>query len=149
MSKNGAYIRSLIQSERPNTFIHQINKQMDFAPFSGLNANMALLSNSPKLEKMFARFDLDSIQERSDYLSFSKMIFVTKRSWIDVPFTNVKWIIMNIELNQSLILYKISFVGLLGDLAIWAITDLSTGEIQYVVDDSWGSEILDLLFLKW
>ena len=55
---------------------------------------------------------------------------------------------MNIELNQSLILYKISFVGLLGDLAIWAITDLSTGEIQYVVDDSWGSEILDLLFLK-
>ena len=55
---------------------------------------------------------------------------------------------MNGQLNQSLILYKISFVGLLGDLAIWAITDLSTGEIQYVVDDSWGSEILDLLFLK-
>ena len=30
----------------------------------------------------------------------------------------------------------------MGEFAIWAITDLSTGEIQYVVDDSWGSEIL-------
>ena len=62
VSKNGAFIKNLIQSERPNTFIHQINKQMDFAPFSGFNAKMTLLSNSPKLEKMFARFDLDSIQ---------------------------------------------------------------------------------------
>lgn len=32
----------------------------------------------------------------------------------------------------------------MGDFAIWAITDLSTGEIQYVVDDSWGSEIAKL-----
>ena len=40
-----------------------------------------------------------------------------------------------------LICYQISFVGLMGDFAIWAITDLTTGEIQYVVDDSWGSEI--------
>ena len=34
---------------------------------------------------------------------------------------------------------QISFVGLIGDFAVWAITDLTTGDIEYVIDDSGGS----------
>ena len=34
---------------------------------------------------------------------------------------------------------------MMGDFAVWCITDLATGEIQYVVDDSGGS---DLKFLS-
>jgi len=94
---NGSVIKSMITSERRNTFMHGITKTMDFCTAPGQKVNM--LSNNSKLEKIFASFDLNSIQ--------------------------------------------IDFVGLMGEFAIWAITDLSTGEIQYVVDDSWGSEILD------
>merc|ERR1712168_1522342 len=31
---------------------------------------------------------------------------------------------------------SISFVGMMGDFAVWAITDLSTGEIMYLIDDN-------------
>ena len=34
---------------------------------------------------------------------------------------------------------QISFVGLIGDFAVWAITDLTTGDIEYIIDDSGGS----------
>jgi hypothetical protein len=36
---------------------------------------------------------------------------------------------------------SISFVGMMGDFAVWAITDLSSGEIMYLIDDNGGSEI--------
>merc|ERR1712039_733533 len=88
----GNYIKTLISSNRKETFLLNINKSMDFRASNLIAKNISMLSNSPRLEKMFASFDLDSLQ--------------------------------------------ISFVGLMGDFAIWAITDLTTGEIQYVVDDS-------------
>jgi len=31
---------------------------------------------------------------------------------------------------------QISFVGMMGEFAVWAIEDMLTGEIQYIVDDS-------------
>jgi hypothetical protein len=31
---------------------------------------------------------------------------------------------------------SISFVGMMGDFAVWAITDLSSGEIMYLIDDN-------------
>ena len=34
---------------------------------------------------------------------------------------------------------QISFVGLIGDFAVWAITDLTTGDVEYIIDDSGGS----------
>ena len=34
---------------------------------------------------------------------------------------------------------QISFVGLIGDFAVWAVTDLTTGDIEYIIDDSGGS----------
>jgi len=36
---------------------------------------------------------------------------------------------------------SISFVGMMGDFAVWAITDMSTGELIYLIDDNGGSEI--------
>jgi hypothetical protein len=36
---------------------------------------------------------------------------------------------------------SISFVGMMGDFAVWAIMDLSTGELMYLIDDNGGSEI--------
>ena len=42
----------------------------------------------------------------------------------------------SLELNSI----SISFVGFLGELTVWCITDLSTGTIEYVVDDSGGSD---------
>lgn len=41
---------------------------------------------------------------------------------------------------------SISFAGMMGDFAVWAITDLSTGEMMYLIDDNGGSEILDFNF---
>ena len=41
---------------------------------------------------------------------------------------------------------QISFVGLIGDFAVWAITDLTTGDIEYIIDDSGGSTELNWLF---
>ena len=38
---------------------------------------------------------------------------------------------------------QISFVGLIGDFAVWAITDLTTGDIEYIIDDSGGSIVED------
>ena len=40
---------------------------------------------------------------------------------------------------------QISFVGMMGEFAVWAIEDMLTGEIQYIVDDRKGS--LRYLFL--
>ena len=40
---------------------------------------------------------------------------------------------------------QISFVGMIGEFAVWAIEDMLTGEIQYIVDDRKGS--LRYLFL--
>lgn len=34
---------------------------------------------------------------------------------------------------------------MMGDFAVWAITDLSTGELMYLIDDNGGSEILDFI----
>lgn len=34
---------------------------------------------------------------------------------------------------------QISFVGMIGEFAVWAIEDMLTGEIQYIVDDRKGS----------
>ena len=34
---------------------------------------------------------------------------------------------------------QISFVGMMGEFAVWAIEDMLTGEIQYIVDDRKGS----------
>jgi hypothetical protein len=31
---------------------------------------------------------------------------------------------------------SISFVGMIGDFAVWAITDMSTGELIYLIDDN-------------
>ena len=36
---------------------------------------------------------------------------------------------------------SISFAGMMGDFAVWAICDLSTGELVYLIDDNGGSEI--------
>jgi len=63
------------------------------------NAKVVLSSNTGKLSKMFASFDLTSCQ--------------------------------------------ISFAGMMGDFAVWAITDMSTGELIYLIDDNGGSEILE------
>jgi hypothetical protein len=63
------------------------------------NAKVVLSSNTAKLSKMFASFDLTSCQ--------------------------------------------ISFAGMMGDFAVWAITDMSTGELIYLIDDNGGSEILE------
>merc|ERR1712168_977953 len=52
-----------------------------------VGAKMVMTSQSDRVEKMFASFDLGSV--------------------------------------------SISFVGMMGDFAVWAITDLSTGEIMY------------------
>jgi len=62
-----------------------------------VGAKMVMTSQSARVEKMFASFDLGSV--------------------------------------------SISFVGMMGDFAVWAITDLSTGEIMYLIDDNGGSEI--------
>ena len=35
---------------------------------------------------------------------------------------------------------------MMGDFAVWAVTDLSTGELMYLIDDNGGSEILDFIF---
>jgi len=56
------------------------------------NAKVVLSSNTAKLSKMFASFDLTSCQ--------------------------------------------ISFAGMMGDFAVWAITDMSTGELIYLIDDN-------------
>ena len=37
---------------------------------------------------------------------------------------------------------------MMGDFAVWALTDLSTGELMYLIDDNGGSEILDNIFKK-
>ena len=37
---------------------------------------------------------------------------------------------------------SISFAGMMGDFAVWAILDTSTGELLYLVDDGGGSEII-------
>ena len=42
----------------------------------------------------------------------------------------------------SLNLSSMTFVGFMGDFAVWAITDAFTGEIMYLVDDNGGSEII-------
>jgi len=57
-----------------------------------VGAKMVMTSQSARVEKMFASFDLGSV--------------------------------------------SISFVGMMGDFAVWAITDLSTGEIMYLIDDN-------------
>merc|ERR1712106_308204 len=36
---------------------------------------------------------------------------------------------------------SISFVGMMGDFAVWAITDVTTGETMFLIDDNGGSEI--------
>merc|ERR1712035_279840 len=36
---------------------------------------------------------------------------------------------------------SISFVGMMGDFAVWAITDMTTGETMFLIDDNGGSEI--------
>ena len=43
---------------------------------------------------------------------------------------------------------QISFVGLIGDFAVWAITDLTTGDIEYIIDDSGGSIVEDFTAYK-
>merc|ERR1712212_1252554 len=58
-----------------------------------VGAKMVMTSQSERVEKMFASFDLGSV--------------------------------------------SISFVGMMGDFAVWAITDLSTGEIMYLIDDNY------------
>ena len=62
--ENGNYIKTLITNNRKNTFINSITKTMDFMPSAGVANNMSMLSNSPKLAKMFASFDLDALQPR-------------------------------------------------------------------------------------
>merc|ERR1711892_806645 len=32
---------------------------------------------------------------------------------------------------------SISFVGMMGDFAVWAITDMTTGETMFLIDDNW------------
>jgi len=44
---------------------------------------------------------------------------------------------------------QISFVGLIGDFAVWAITDLTTGDIEYIIDDSGGSIVEDFTDYIW
>ena len=40
---------------------------------------------------------------------------------------------------------SISFAGMIGEFAVWAITDTKTGEVIYLVDDNRGSEIFTIL----
>jgi len=65
------------------------HQQSVFSPPAG--AKVLMTSQSTRVEKMFASFDLGSL--------------------------------------------SISFVGMMGDFAVWAITDMSTGELIYLIDD--------------
>jgi len=56
------------------------------------NAKCVLMSNTPRVDKLFASFDLSSM--------------------------------------------SISFVGMMGEFAVWALLDLSTGEMMYLIDDN-------------
>ena len=42
---------------------------------------------------------------------------------------------------------SISFAGMMGDFAVWAICDTTTGEITYLVDDGGGSESYEFFCL--
>lgn len=42
---------------------------------------------------------------------------------------------------------SISFAGMMGDFAVWAICDTTTGEITYLVDDGGGSESYEIFFI--
>ena len=37
---------------------------------------------------------------------------------------------------------------MMGDFAVWAITDMATGELMYIIDDNGGSEINRLYFIQ-
>merc|ERR1711973_115656 len=67
-------------------------KSLSFSKQSlNLNGKVIMSSDSSRIAKMFASFDLSSI--------------------------------------------SISFAGMMGDFAVWAICDTTTGEITYLVDD--------------
>jgi len=76
--------------KKQNPFCAMGNQQSVFSPQPG--AKVFMTSQSARLEKMFASFDLGSV--------------------------------------------SISFVGMMGDFAVWAITDMSTGELIYLIDDN-------------
>jgi len=63
-----------------------------FSSFNLSGSKCVLASNTARVAKLFASFDLSSI--------------------------------------------SISFAGMMGDFAVWAITDLSTGELMYLIDDN-------------
>jgi len=82
-----AHIKSMVNVS-PDCMIGN-NKSAFSMP---VGAKIVMTSQSDRVEKMFASFDLGSV--------------------------------------------SISFVGMMGDFAVWAITDLSTGEIMYLIDDN-------------
>ncbi|CAG5112564.1 Oidioi.mRNA.OKI2018_I69.chr2.g6763.t1.cds [Oikopleura dioica] len=85
-------VELMISSRKQMILQAHCSKKTDFAPAPLTSDKMSLMSNSVKMDKIFASFDLESVQ--------------------------------------------VSFVGFMGDFAVWAVLDLSTGDIQFVVDDS-------------
>merc|ERR1712168_575231 len=78
---------STVRSIQPN-----FNKSLQFSAQSfSANGKVVMNSDSSRVAKLFASFDLSSI--------------------------------------------SISFAGMMGDFAVWAILDTSTGELIYLVDD--------------
>jgi len=80
---------SQIRKVNPQTMLPN-NTQTSF---NLTGAKCVLTSNTARVSKLFASFDLSSM--------------------------------------------SISFVGMMGDFAVWAITDPSTGELVYLIDDNW------------
>lgn len=78
---------SAIRKSSPNVLLNISQPSMNLS-----NGKCVLASNSARVAKMFASFDLGSL--------------------------------------------SVTFAGYLGEFAVWAVTDLSTGELVYLVDDN-------------
>lgn len=78
---------SAIRKSSPNVLLNINQSSMNLS-----NGKCVLASNSARVAKMFASFDLGSL--------------------------------------------SVTFAGYLGEFAVWAVTDLSTGELVYLVDDN-------------
>ena len=97
-----------------------------------VGAKMVMTSQSARVEKMFASFDLGSVS-----ISFVGMMgdFAV---WAWFLFISPIWVIS----YDSYTIHHFAYSLHRTDRNHWkAITDLSTGEIMYLIDDNGGSEI--------
>lgn len=99
---------------------HFVSKNASSNDKKELSANSFFQNKSVTMNKDFAQYNFShaSIKHDGQVPAFSESKRLAK-------------LFSTFDLSSI----QISFVGLIGDFALWAITDLTTGDIEYIIDD--------------